>query len=175
MADEERLPARSWIIVSSCAATGAAVDCRVLAIEPNRTLSYTWGAMGLEERGDLDPHARGRRARICAWNRRGSGRTRTRPIRAPKYGWQKFFAGLEQVLEKQSMKKKRRPGRQIRVPADRRAHQGAGRLARRDAGPAAGPDQTRPIPMWSRPGSGAGCRCGSMTASSAPARPTRTW
>jgi len=24
------------------------VDCRVLAIEPNRSLSYTWAAMGLE-------------------------------------------------------------------------------------------------------------------------------
>src|SRR5271157_1530260 len=24
------------------------VDCRVLAIEPHKTLTYTWGAMGLE-------------------------------------------------------------------------------------------------------------------------------
>ena len=26
------------------ATTGAAVDCEVLAVEPNRTLAYTWGA-----------------------------------------------------------------------------------------------------------------------------------
>ncbi|HUI94992.1 MAG TPA: SRPBCC domain-containing protein, partial [Xanthobacteraceae bacterium] len=25
-----------------------AVDCRVLAVEPNKTLSYTWAAYGLE-------------------------------------------------------------------------------------------------------------------------------
>src|SRR6478735_5002701 len=25
-----------------------AVDCQVLAVEPNKTLSYTWGAYGLE-------------------------------------------------------------------------------------------------------------------------------
>ena len=25
-----------------------AVDCKVMAVEPNKTLSYTWAAMGLE-------------------------------------------------------------------------------------------------------------------------------
>ena len=36
-----------------------AVDCEVLAVEPNKTLSYTWDARdgSSEERGDLDSHA----------------------------------------------------------------------------------------------------------------------
>ena len=37
-----------------------AVDCNVMTVEPNKTLSYTWAAMGLES-GDLDsrPNERG--------------------------------------------------------------------------------------------------------------------
>src|SRR6201987_407609 len=36
-----------------------AVDCQVLAIEPQKTLSYTWAAYGLESR-HLDSHPYGR-------------------------------------------------------------------------------------------------------------------
>jgi uncharacterized protein YndB with AHSA1/START domain len=34
-----------------------AVDCQVLAVEPNKTLSYTWGALGSRKCRHLDSHA----------------------------------------------------------------------------------------------------------------------
>ena len=62
-----------------------AVDCQVLAVEPNKTLSYTWGAYGLESvvTWTLTPTARGR---TCAWSSRASGRISSRPTRAPSTG-----------------------------------------------------------------------------------------
>jgi uncharacterized protein YndB with AHSA1/START domain len=59
-----------------------AVDCRVVAVEPNKTLSYTWAALGLESvvTWTLTPPARGRG---CAWSSRASGAISSRPIRAP--------------------------------------------------------------------------------------------
>ena len=76
-----------------------AVDCQVLAVEPNKTLSYTWAAYGLESvvTWTLTPRARGP---SCAWSSRASGRISSRPTRAPTYGWQKFIAGLERVVAK---------------------------------------------------------------------------
>ena len=58
------------------------VDCKVLAVEPYKTLSYTWDAMGLESTvtwtitptGAGDPSARS--------NNPASGRISSRPIRA---------------------------------------------------------------------------------------------
>ena len=74
-----------------------AVDCQVLAVEPNRTLSYTWAAMGLETvvTWTLTPTSAGTRLRM-----EQSG---FRPDRQPAYqgarhGWPRFFANLEQVL-----------------------------------------------------------------------------
>ena len=60
-----------------------AVDCQVMAVEPNKTLSYTWAAYGLESvvTWTLTPTARGP---ICAWSRRASGRTSSRPTMAPR-------------------------------------------------------------------------------------------
>ena len=55
-----------------------AVDCQVLAVEPNKTLSYTWAAYGL-----LPLRARGP---ACAWHSRASGRISSRPTWAPKAG-----------------------------------------------------------------------------------------
>jgi len=74
-----------------------AVDCQVLTIEPNKTLSYTWGAMGLASvvTWTLTPTNTGTHLRM-----EQSGFTRDRPqnYQGAKYGWQKFFANLEQVL-----------------------------------------------------------------------------
>ena len=47
---------RSSATGSISRADWGSVDCEVLAVEPNKTLSYTWAAMGLEERRDLDAH-----------------------------------------------------------------------------------------------------------------------
>ena len=59
-----------------------AVECKVLEIEPNKTLSYTWAAMGLESvvTWTLTPTRSGTRLR---WSSRASDRISSRPIRAP--------------------------------------------------------------------------------------------
>ncbi|HUO97991.1 MAG TPA: SRPBCC domain-containing protein [Rhizomicrobium sp.] len=73
------------------------IDCRVLEIEANKTLSYTWEVFGLKS--------------IVTWTLAAtSGGTHLRmeqtgfPADQPRYyqgakaGWPQFFAKLEQVL-----------------------------------------------------------------------------
>jgi len=61
------------------------VDCQVLTIEPNKTLSYTWAAYGHESvvTWTLTPTSRGP---TYAWSSRASGRISRRPTRAPSMG-----------------------------------------------------------------------------------------
>jgi uncharacterized protein YndB with AHSA1/START domain len=73
------------------------VDCRVLAVEPNKTLVYTWETKGLESvvTWTLTPTSTGTLLRM-----EQSG---FRPDQQPYYqgakaGWPRFFAGLEQIL-----------------------------------------------------------------------------
>jgi uncharacterized protein YndB with AHSA1/START domain len=68
----------------------------VLAIEPNKTLSYTWSAMGLESRvtWTLTATSAGTRLRMEQWGFRPD---QQQVHQGAKYGWQKFFAGLERV------------------------------------------------------------------------------
>ncbi len=60
-----------------------AVDCKVLAVEPNKTLSYTWAAYGLESvvTWTLTRRVPGP---TCAWSSQASVRISSRPTRAPK-------------------------------------------------------------------------------------------
>jgi uncharacterized protein YndB with AHSA1/START domain len=73
------------------------VDCQVLTVEPNKTLSYTWGAFGLGS--------------IVTWTLTASGKgTHLRmeqsgfPPNQPQFyegakaGWPRFLTALEQVL-----------------------------------------------------------------------------
>jgi uncharacterized protein YndB with AHSA1/START domain len=73
------------------------VDCQVLVIEPNKTLSYTWAAMGLESvvTWTLTPTGAGTHLRMQQSGFRGD---QQQAYQGAKYGWQKFFANLEQVL-----------------------------------------------------------------------------
>jgi uncharacterized protein YndB with AHSA1/START domain len=73
------------------------VDCQVLTIEPNTTLSYTWGAMGLESvvTWTLTPSGTGTHLRM---EQSGFPLDRPQNYQGAKFGWQKFFANLEQVL-----------------------------------------------------------------------------
>jgi uncharacterized protein YndB with AHSA1/START domain len=73
------------------------VDCQVVSVEPNRTLSYTWGAMGLASvvTWTLTPTTTGTQLRM---EQSGFPRDRPQNYQGAKYGWQKFFANLEQVL-----------------------------------------------------------------------------
>ena len=74
-----------------------AADCKVLAVEPNRTLTYSWDAMGLESivTWTLTPTAAGTRLRM---EQAGFRPDQPQNYQGAKYGWQKFFANLEQVL-----------------------------------------------------------------------------
>lgn len=74
-----------------------AVDCRVLAVEPGKTLSYTWAAYGLESvvTWTLTPTGTGTHLRM---EQSGFRRDQQQAYQGAQYGWQKFFANLEQVL-----------------------------------------------------------------------------
>ncbi|WP_454629163.1 SRPBCC family protein [Bradyrhizobium cenepequi] len=73
------------------------VDCRVLAVEPNRMLSYTWGALGLGSvvTWTLTPTSTGTHLRM---EQSGFRPDQQQAYQGAKYGWQQFFANLEQVL-----------------------------------------------------------------------------
>jgi uncharacterized protein YndB with AHSA1/START domain len=73
------------------------VDCQVIAVEPNRTLAYTWAAMGLESvvTWTLTPTSAGTRLRM---EQTGFRPDQQRAYQGARYGWQQYFANLEQVL-----------------------------------------------------------------------------
>jgi uncharacterized protein YndB with AHSA1/START domain len=74
-----------------------AVDCQVVAVEPNKMLSYTWGAMGLESvvTWTLTPTSTGTNLRMEQFGFRPD---QQQAYQGAKYGWQQFFANLEKVL-----------------------------------------------------------------------------
>jgi uncharacterized protein YndB with AHSA1/START domain len=74
-----------------------AVDCKVLTVEPNKTLSYTWAAYGLESvvTWTLTPTSTGTHLRM---EQSGFQPDQQQAYQGAKYGWQKFLASLEQVL-----------------------------------------------------------------------------
>jgi len=73
------------------------VDCRVLAVEPNKTLSYTWEAHGLESvvTWTLTPSSTGTHLRI---DQSGFRPDQQQAYQGAKGGWPRFFAALEQLL-----------------------------------------------------------------------------
>jgi uncharacterized protein YndB with AHSA1/START domain len=74
-----------------------AVDCQVLAVEPNKRLSYTWAAYGLESvvTWTLTPTSTGTHLRM---EQSGFRPDQQQAYQGARYGWQQFFANLEQVL-----------------------------------------------------------------------------
>lgn len=76
-----------------------AVDCQVLEVEPHKTLSYTWNAMGLESvvTWTLTPTSTGTHLRM---EQSGFRPDQKQAFGGAKFGWQKFFANLEQTLAK---------------------------------------------------------------------------
>ncbi|MGH6679303.1 MAG: SRPBCC family protein [Bradyrhizobium sp.] len=82
-----------------------AVDCQVLALEPNKSLSYTWAALGLESvvRWTLTPTSTGTHLRI----NRASGRIRAKPTSAPNSAgrsssrsWSRCWRGMAEFDRK---------------------------------------------------------------------------
>jgi uncharacterized protein YndB with AHSA1/START domain len=74
-----------------------AVDCQVLEVEPNRTLSYAWAAYGLESvvTWTLTPTSTGTHLRM---EQSGFRQDQQQAYQGAKYGWQRFLANLDQVL-----------------------------------------------------------------------------
>lgn len=83
----------------SLRADWGSVDCQVLEIEPHKTLSYTWAAYGLESvvTWTLTPTKAGTQLRM---EQAGFRLDQEQAYRGAGYGWQKFFANLEQTLAK---------------------------------------------------------------------------
>jgi len=75
------------------------VDCQVVALEPNKTLSYTWNALGLESvvTWTLTPTSKGTRLRM---EQSGFRADQQQAYQGARYGWQKFLDGLERVAGK---------------------------------------------------------------------------
>jgi uncharacterized protein YndB with AHSA1/START domain len=73
------------------------VDCQVLVVEPNKTLSYTWSAFDLEGvvTWTLTPTSTGTHLRM---EQSGFRPDQKLAYGGARGGWQKFFASLEQVL-----------------------------------------------------------------------------
>ena len=73
------------------------VDCQVTAIEPNKTLSYTWQAYGLESvvTWTLMPTSTGTRLRM---EQSGFRPDQEQAYRGATSGWRQYFANLSQVL-----------------------------------------------------------------------------
>ena len=82
---------------------GGVLDCEVLAVEPNRTLSYTWNFVHADAAYNLrsvvtftlTPTQAGTRLRM---EQSGFGADQRQAYGGANAGWQQFFAKLEQVL-----------------------------------------------------------------------------
>jgi uncharacterized protein YndB with AHSA1/START domain len=75
------------------------VDCQVLAVEPNKTLSYTWAAYDLKSvvTWTLAHTSTGTHLRM---EQSGFRPDQPQYYQGAKGGWQQFFAALEQVVAK---------------------------------------------------------------------------
>jgi uncharacterized protein YndB with AHSA1/START domain len=74
-----------------------AADCRVLTVEPHKTLSYTWAAMRLESvvTLTLTPTGAGTHLRV---EQAGFRADQPQAFNGARYGWQNFLGKLEHVL-----------------------------------------------------------------------------
>ncbi len=73
------------------------VDCQVVAVEPNKTLSYTWGSRDLKSvvTWTLTPTSTGTHLRM---EQSGFRPDQPQYYEGAKGGWPRFFSSLEQVL-----------------------------------------------------------------------------
>jgi uncharacterized protein YndB with AHSA1/START domain len=73
------------------------VDCRVLTIEADKTLSYTWNAMGLDSvvTWTLTPTRTGTHLRM---EQTGFQPEQRQAYQGARFGWQKFLTNLERIV-----------------------------------------------------------------------------
>jgi uncharacterized protein YndB with AHSA1/START domain len=73
------------------------IDCRVVAMERHKTLSYTWDTLGLDTvvTFTLTPTDGGTHLRV---EQSGFGPDREANYKGAQWGWQKFISNLEGVV-----------------------------------------------------------------------------
>jgi uncharacterized protein YndB with AHSA1/START domain len=73
------------------------IDSQVLAIEPNRKLSYSWGSMGLESvvTWTLTPTDTGTHVHM---EHSGFRPDQEFAYKGAQYGWQKFIGNMERIV-----------------------------------------------------------------------------
>jgi len=73
------------------------IDCEVVEIDPNRTLSYTWGSMGADTTVTftLTPTDAGTHLRV---EQSGFRRDQAQAFAGATYGWKNFLGKLDQLL-----------------------------------------------------------------------------
>lgn len=73
------------------------VDCQVKAVEPNKTLSYSWDAFGLESviTWTLTPTSNGTHLRM---ERAGFRPDQEEAYQGAGYAWPAYFTAMEKVL-----------------------------------------------------------------------------
>ena len=73
------------------------VDCKVLEIEPERSLAYSWDAMGLESvvTWTLTPSAAGTHVRM---EQAGFRPDQQQAFAGARFGWQKFLGNLDDLM-----------------------------------------------------------------------------
>lgn len=76
-----------------------ALDCKVLAVEPHKVLSYAWDGLGLESvvTWTLTPTGRGTHLRM---EQTGFRPEQKQAYQGAKFGWPRFFDAMEKVLVK---------------------------------------------------------------------------
>lgn len=74
-----------------------AVECQVLEMEPNETLSYTWGGHGLESvvTWTLTPTGTGTHLRM---EQTGFRKDQQQAYQGARMGWPRFLTRLDEVL-----------------------------------------------------------------------------
>jgi uncharacterized protein YndB with AHSA1/START domain len=73
------------------------IGCKVLAVDPLKTISYTWGALGLESvvTFTLTPTDAGTHLQM---EHSGFGSDQDAAYKGAKYGWQGFVGKLERLV-----------------------------------------------------------------------------
>jgi uncharacterized protein YndB with AHSA1/START domain len=73
------------------------IDCKVLAIDPPKRLSYTWASMGLESvvLFTLTPESGGTHLRV---EQSGFPMDQDHAYKGATYGWQNFLGKLDKVV-----------------------------------------------------------------------------
>jgi uncharacterized protein YndB with AHSA1/START domain len=74
------------------------IDCKVLIVDHLKRLSYSWSSLGLDSvvLWTLTPAEGGTHVRM---EQSGFRPDQQAAYQGAKYGWQRFFGGLERVLE----------------------------------------------------------------------------